>query len=83
MAATMAMPARRAALGELSESRFNYNVQCKPVKNGMLIYTYPLVFAFSSRRFLFQGLTQTSSRLCQSVGFLQFQGSVLDLQLLL
>ncbi|KAL8867619.1 MAG: hypothetical protein Q9198_008452 [Flavoplaca austrocitrina] len=29
----MAMPARRAALGELSESRFNYNAQCKPVKN--------------------------------------------------
>ncbi|KAL8777736.1 MAG: hypothetical protein Q9213_007728 [Squamulea squamosa] len=33
MAATMAMPAHRSALGELSESRFNYNAQCKPVKN--------------------------------------------------
>ncbi|KAL8672915.1 MAG: hypothetical protein Q9168_002641 [Polycauliona sp. 1 TL-2023] len=29
----MAMPARRAALGELTESRFNYSAQCKPVKN--------------------------------------------------
>ncbi|KAL8993214.1 MAG: hypothetical protein Q9169_006511 [Polycauliona sp. 2 TL-2023] len=29
----MAMPARRAALGELTESRFNYNAQCKPLKN--------------------------------------------------
>ncbi|KAL8909777.1 MAG: hypothetical protein Q9171_004923 [Xanthocarpia ochracea] len=29
----MAIPARRPALGELSESRFNYNAQCKPVKN--------------------------------------------------
>ncbi|KAL8648839.1 MAG: hypothetical protein Q9226_005825 [Calogaya cf. arnoldii] len=27
------MPARRAALGELSESQFNYSAQCKPVKN--------------------------------------------------
>ncbi|KAI4252045.1 MAG: hypothetical protein L6R42_008136 [Xanthoria sp. 1 TBL-2021] len=29
----MAMPSRRPALGELTESHFNYNAQCKPVNN--------------------------------------------------
>ncbi len=45
MAATMAMPTGRPALGELTESRFNYDAQCKPVKKGMLPDPHSLLLA--------------------------------------
>ena len=84
MAATMAMPARRPALGELSESRFNYNAHCKPVKNGMLLYTYSILhILLSNSHFHASRLTQPYSRLCQGPVFMPLQGPILGLQLLI